>query len=920
MKRTLLIGCLLLSFVGTGVAKQKGTINGDRVRVRNRPTTKNSETVDYVNKGDIQKEIYKIPDIPKNRLLYRMSDVCDVRQLIAPKGLTYFCAPHCPYMPFFMFLEDTKDHMFAVYTTHLNVFYKKEKYWQIFTYSDGFMPIRQPVKHFANYERYFAVQGRHYYLHNSSSTRVNIFDKSKGTTFSISSKEYKEFKRNWKIKKYKNKLAKWYVKDFNIIRENIKNKQKAYYSSYKVGFNNISNLASFDNTLVVPTANAIRVFTPLDSSKYFDSTNGLFSNSIREIKIYNKKILVLYDSQVDIFDIAGEFQISKTKHLSLSNTKINHITFDDKYLFYSYDNHFIAEDIKTRNQVYRIKLNANIARLDYFNSMVIIQTFNGFSVLNVKNMTIEHFLNNQQRDDSSEDYECGEYPEYAFNWVGLVNGNYIGVKKGYNYNMPSSSNSVVVFDINSIKIINDYSKILSKELENIVVDASYVHIFDDYVISKTKNKDSYSVYSLTNRGMQKIKEFNLGNQLNNKYLPNAFQYEFDFPIGNRINHSIVLKDILWIATDKGLFSYSIKEDQWKSYFVARSDIFNIMDLSVSEEGIYFHIGTSGSDFARDWTRIDRHDFKIKQFDSQQWEARKGTFKTNKDTLIYATKYGIGYYNFKTKINRIIKTPESIGQVAFYKNYYIAANEYNVYVVAKDGELIKDVKLSEPFGKDKFQQPPEILEVDGNNIWMSKEGRILICNIKSGKQKEIQLEYNPRIIKIIPDKNAVWIFLTDQIYKYDKASGVVSNLGSIESPRAASSCTMIDVLDNGESLYIMSSTGIYELDKKSYSLKINNSIRVVGPFFPISIVQYNKLFFLGIGHGILQIEKKSFEQGFVKCDKRRDYFYRQKIRVGDSVQKKLNRKSEKKQKKLTKIYILIVILGIAIALIIKWLKK
>jgi len=52
MKRTLLIGCLLLVFAGTGIAQQTGTITGDRVRVRNKPTTTNSETVGHVNKGD----------------------------------------------------------------------------------------------------------------------------------------------------------------------------------------------------------------------------------------------------------------------------------------------------------------------------------------------------------------------------------------------------------------------------------------------------------------------------------------------------------------------------------------------------------------------------------------------------------------------------------------------------------------------------------------------------------------------------------------------------------------------------------------------------------------------------------------------------------------------------------------------------
>jgi len=42
----------MLVFVGTGIAKQTGTITGDKVRVRIKPTTKNSETVGHVNKGD----------------------------------------------------------------------------------------------------------------------------------------------------------------------------------------------------------------------------------------------------------------------------------------------------------------------------------------------------------------------------------------------------------------------------------------------------------------------------------------------------------------------------------------------------------------------------------------------------------------------------------------------------------------------------------------------------------------------------------------------------------------------------------------------------------------------------------------------------------------------------------------------------
>jgi len=54
MKKTLLISCLLLGIAETGIAQQTGTIIGDRdkVRVRTKPTTVNSETVGCVNKGD----------------------------------------------------------------------------------------------------------------------------------------------------------------------------------------------------------------------------------------------------------------------------------------------------------------------------------------------------------------------------------------------------------------------------------------------------------------------------------------------------------------------------------------------------------------------------------------------------------------------------------------------------------------------------------------------------------------------------------------------------------------------------------------------------------------------------------------------------------------------------------------------------
>jgi len=52
MKRTLLIGYLLLILTGTSTAEQIGIVTGDRVRVRTKPTTVKSKTIGYANAGD----------------------------------------------------------------------------------------------------------------------------------------------------------------------------------------------------------------------------------------------------------------------------------------------------------------------------------------------------------------------------------------------------------------------------------------------------------------------------------------------------------------------------------------------------------------------------------------------------------------------------------------------------------------------------------------------------------------------------------------------------------------------------------------------------------------------------------------------------------------------------------------------------
>jgi len=157
--------------------------------------------------------------------LYKISDEYDIRQFINPDGITYFVTPF-DIRNFDASITESDNFVFLYYTNHLNVYFKKEHYWRVFTYSDGYVPVGYKER-YADYKDRFVI----YNLDdkNKMSKVVLVFDKNKSELFTLTREQYLGLKSNWNEIKYSNPDVKWEIGASSVVRWDTKTNQKEYY-------------------------------------------------------------------------------------------------------------------------------------------------------------------------------------------------------------------------------------------------------------------------------------------------------------------------------------------------------------------------------------------------------------------------------------------------------------------------------------------------------------------------------------------------------------------------------------------------------------------------------------------------------------------------------------------------------------------
>jgi hypothetical protein len=794
---------------------------------------------------------------------YSLSEIYDIRQSLDPKGFAYLTAPF--WGDYVFELHETKDFVIVCCTNQLDVFDKKNKFWQLFTISDGFQPIRYPVKYTRNYEHYFVIRGASYDSEKDTSDIVNVFDKEDFKIFTITNEEYKTLSKKWLLENFiVDEDNKWYIEGMtsnNIIHNDKRSLQKSVYSTYIDGLNRIKEIRSNDNYCIIVQYFGIKTIDKYGTERLLNSSKGLYSDEVNSVSIYNDKLLVFYDSIVDIFQL-DEFLL--LKRLPIRST-ISNVSFNDTLLFYTINSKFFITQLEGNLVIDSFDLDSEIKKLYYHDPQIILETNTSLSSFNLHTKETMHYEKNDFMYTPQYSYDGQKiYPKEYYYGNGELENMLVGIKhQGGEWVI----NKTVLFNWQTNQFINNIDSVIPPKIQEKINKYSVywcktVFFSNNFMLLSYNEK--CSIYKINSSNtpytFELMQEFELESSKASLYLPNVFDPKIKYPIGREITSFESFHNCLWIGTDRGLFSVD-STNNWISHFEPSNGMGYNQDMIVSDEGIYTSIGDRS--VSRFWSRLDRKSFQHSNF-HYSWPLWERGFKIKNNQLIAATQIGLLFFNFLTREYELIATDAKIRQVDYNNEKYIAASDSNIYEFDTNKKLTKTYPLVHAKKGLYGDAVPFTMDIDSNIIWFSSywpglRTKLTMYNMNSNERTDFLTSDSHIIIKVIPAKKDVWVFGEEFIHKYNKETSSLYCLGRV-AHSGNGIAKIEDAYENDSLIYLSTTTGIYELNTETLSFRQSN-IPVFSRFTPGSIVKKNNFYFINLGGGVLQMGEQEFEESF-----------------------------------------------------------
>ena len=773
---------------------------------------------------------------------YRIFETSDIRQNIQADSFVFFTSPlrANEYSQIF----NLKDHVLCFFDFHLDVYFKKDKYWKIFTISDGYIPLNKFEKHWQEYQDYFAITDDYnlnYFL--DSTKMVNIFNVRTSELSTLSVPEYLEKRKLWKPAILTEYPDSWYTEPYNypnIRYTNKENGQSLTLSAYhQVDY--AYYLMESSKTGYTVIANSYRVRVSKDEKETYD----LFpfashpETNIHHICLNDNKLCIVYDTILEYYNLTTSDLI---KRLPV-DYNIQHAVVISKDLFYGRQNVLYHYDLGKQAMVDTLIFSSYIAGLFEKDNNLIIGNIDGFSVYNCKNLNIQHYLDNNLINNEEEigDYDFAPYkilgPELA-----IVTA----------WDSQTNRKKSKLLKLNFEPFAMDTLRIPLK-LDSLI-QASARFKFENGRLIVISGKDFF-IYELTHSAppeLRQVYSYSLPLRNVGYNQPNVFEEPNNEPSGEEIMNVTCAGSTIWFSTNEGLFSFT-KQSGHKSHFLPQAFLRAGSDMIITDEAIYSS-GSGNSGFSWPWSKIDRKNYHLSCYDDSQDRAYAGSFSNKGSEIIYGTKKGLYRIDPDTKEGNLIESSGPVHVTAFYGDKYLIAGSKSISSIDKNGRTENLVTYDAPSEYSNEQNRTIILEPDGSGFWFAYE-RFNHPNLLSNydtvskKLKSFLLDSYPR--RIIPGQDYTIIITQKRLCFYDHKKDRMKIVGEFKDYVYIS-----DAVQYQGKLFIASTRGVFRIDPLTMISEIYNLN--LGYYYPEIIRQHDSMFFISIGENLAQYHEKYFQ--------------------------------------------------------------
>ena len=731
-------------------------------------------------------------------------------------------------------VEDCGDFVFVLHARHCEVLCKAEQRWQVFTYSDGYPPQDYELA-VENYKNDMVFTDK-----DDAELPVLHFDKTTRRFDTLPVEEYNQRQKQWERQEIDESKREWVLEKSTIMKREPGSGRETPLS---LPYNTVREMVSSGGKLFVSSGASIRVFEQGKETHFLNAQNLLYSNKIKTMRADGPNLLVLYKDNIDIFDTSGEIKLLKrfafpelNKDGLVSNPAID---FNTRYLFYAQGRQFIVEEPGTRKKLYEALFNVPVSGILQYQSLVLIQTSIGHSVFNPETGEMNNFYENKlQKKEPGED----EYEYYSLEPIGISKDYYIYIER-LNLKPPR----LAFFNLKTLKIEYSNALPITPLLTKFMAQPKETLLEKEFLVTMDNGDDpmdrqlrSFSIYPPgENR-----------KPLLTASLSQDIAVPAGEPRGSFIGAFCPEGNNLWLATNFALYSFDLEKKQWQSHFTGRN-LFYIQDLAVTEEGIYAFGSKSGSSPVTQWCRIDRETFQSESYSDQGTMAAMHSLRVQGDRLIYASKNGIGIYDPKSRIDKVLATPNPIDLAAVYGDKYLGVNQRFLYILEGNGKVLERLSLRE------LEDDPLDLQVLANEVRIVADNYLLRVNMETKEQIRVPLGMAYYPVKIVAGNESIplIVFQRERIkgIRLEEKGGMIFDY---QGPFSSSNRIRV-VLEQGDTVYIGAEKGLYRLKKNNWELEEawfkRGSID--------ALAASGDYYFLAAEDGIYQIDRATMEAFF-----------------------------------------------------------
>jgi hypothetical protein len=654
-------------------------------------------------------ETYKVKTSRKKS--YRVTDLYDIRQSIAKNGFIHFVYPH----NYIMFME-THRFKFGLGFAHLEVFDKRNKYWHLYTYSDGFGPFCIKDQTFPrsmeNFKDCLAVIG---------CTHAFIFDKATQQISRLSLMEFETFKKSHPLEP---PLDIRNPSQWKSLSQAEKTKLAGRLFDNEWNLGGASFIRSNDRLMVANTGIGLQVFNENGETGFIDPPSGLFGSRILNADFRENLLMIRYNDKVDIFDTQKTFKLLHRLDVPPPKEQQHNCQqFDKSCLYMTLGSDYIIIRLDTGETITRATLDSEIFKMAQDDHSIYLMTALGLGIWNKNLQVLETYpcLKNPTEKDSSTHYRESKRLE----WIGKT-GHYLLGKRIVSF-IDSGSITPIFFDTEK--------KQFAKREEVEIPGYTFGYTFSGknnfpYVYEGSRYwlvKDGKNV-EILKKGKGTVARFEMTDPPYKPWFPETNSFSHSPVYNENVGYELVgvcfTGDTLWIKTHYGLFSFGIKTRLWKHYNIVRPEFFNqdSDDIIANKFGIYSR-----------WSFIDRDSFKIGHLDY----IPTGHIKLspgNGNTALFTHTEGISTYHFPTGQLQTLKLSDQISQIGFYKSHLVAAGEERLFFLDEKLNILKTFPL-EPLKKEQrtYNRFPYQLAFENNRVWLAYGNRIVRFDLDSGER-------------------------------------------------------------------------------------------------------------------------------------------------------------------------------------------